>query len=34
MKYIDKYKSMGILSENAAFSYERGNDETCTDKYI
>ena len=33
MKYIDKYKSMGILSE-IAFSYERGNDETCTDKYI
>ncbi|NLV86951.1 MAG: restriction endonuclease, partial [Clostridiales bacterium] len=21
MKYIDKYKSMGILSENAAFEY-------------
>ena len=25
MKYIDKYKSMGILSENAAFEYLLSN---------
>ena len=25
MKYIDKYKSMGIISENAAFEYLLSN---------